>query len=294
MRRIRVIILVLIVLVIASATVLFFIGAFRPKSAGLQIETNPESSVFIDEVLVGRTPYKDTRKPGEIVVKLIPDSFEKPLVPYETKINLIDGVETVISWNFGESYDLSSGEIVSFEKTANDEVELSVVSMPDSAQIQIDSQIKAFTPYKTSTLSQGEHELAVSADGFSEKSVRVRTLKGYKLTAVIKLEPSEEPIEEETPEEEVVEEKIIEVEILSTPTGFLRVREEPTTQSEEVGRVEPGEKYVFIEEDEESGWFKIEYEEGEEGWVSNTYSKKLEAEEEDTSDTTPTPTPDTE
>jgi len=289
-KRIRTIILVLVILIIASGTALFLVGAFRPKSAGLQIETNPESSVFIDDVLVGRTPYEETRKPGEVVVKLIPDSFEKPLVPYETKINLIDGVETVVSWNFRESYDLSSGEIVSFEKTNPDEVELSIVSMPDSAQIQIDDQIKAFAPYKTSTLSQGEHKLVVIADGFKEKIVRIRTLKGYKLTVVVKLEPSEEVVEEEITEEEITEEEVVEVEILSTPTGFLRVRVEATTQSEEVGRVEPGEKYLFIEEDEETGWFKIEYEEGQEGWVSNTYSKKVELEDDVDSNTTPTPT----
>ena len=76
------------------------------------------------------------------------------------------------------------------------------------------------------------------------------------------------------------------VEILSTPTNFLRVREEASTQSDEIARVTPGKKYVLLEEDEESDWVKIEYEEATEyeeaksGWVSGEYVKKVEADSE--------------
>jgi uncharacterized protein YgiM (DUF1202 family) len=81
------------------------------------------------------------------------------------------------------------------------------------------------------------------------------------------------------------------VEILSTPTGFLRVREEPSSLGKEIGQVEPGKNYVLVETDEKTGWFKIEYlpaqagEDGKVGWISNQYAKKLNS-----SVLSPTPT----
>ena len=108
----------------------------------------------------------------------------------------------------------------------------------------------------------------------------VRTYEGYKLTAVFKLAKLEEEKEETEKEpeesEEPEEEEKIEIEILSTSTGFLRVRKEASTLTEEVGQVEPGETYLVLEENESAGWYKIEYQEGEEGWVSGEYVKKLE------------------
>ena len=60
--------------------------------------------------------------------------------------------------------------------------------------------------------------------------------------------------------------------IQETPTGFLRVRKEPTVSSEEIGRVNPGETFTLIEE--KTGWYKIELKDKQEGWVSSQYAKK--------------------
>lgn len=302
-RRLKIVILGLVIVSLVIVLVFFLVGVFKEETAGIHIQTLPDSSVFIDGVQQGRTPYKETIRPGEVVIKLVPESFEKPLAPYETKINLISGVETVISWEFGESDEEGGGEIVSFEKANRGETSLSVVTIPDSAQVVIDGTVKTFAPYKTSSIIPGEHILVVSAQGYLDRSVRVKTYEGFKLTAAVKLAPSKEPPEEEEPSStglpageaeapEGEEEEKVWVEILSTPTGFLRVRAEPSTLGEEVARVEPGEKYLFIERDEKTGWFKIEYEEGKEGWVSNTYAKKIEEEEgaSPTPTTTSTPT----
>ena len=53
----------------------------------------------------------------------------------------------------------------------------------------------------------------------------------------------------------------------------MRVREEPTVSSDEIGRVEPGNKFIVL--DEAARWVKIEYEPGSEGWVSSTYTKEV-------------------
>lgn len=255
----------------------FLVGYFKPRKAGILIETTPTALVYIDGVQVGRTPYESTKTPSEIVVKLIPESLDKPLVPYETKVNLGAGIKTVIRKEFGESDETSAGEVISFEKAGAGETSLAVVSVPDSAQVSIDGQIKGFSPIKLTDISAGEHQIAVSAERFKERTFTVKTITGYKLTAIVKLAvnldlPKEEPRDEQPKEPE----KTYEVEILTTPNGFLRVRSEPTTTADELVKVKSGEKFKYVEEDSKTGWFRIEYEEGKEGWVSNNYAKKTE------------------
>jgi uncharacterized protein YgiM (DUF1202 family) len=300
-KKIRIVVLILVVLILVIFAVLFFVGYFRPKGAGILVESVPTSNVYIDGEQVGRTPYKETRSPGEIALRLVPDSFDEPLVPYVNRITLVSGVETVVRREFGSTDETSAGEVLSFEKVGGDEASLSVISTPDSAQIAINDTTRAFTPYKTSALTPGKHELRVSSSGYSERSISLKTFKGYKLTAIIQLSQSDLPQkEEEVVVEEGVEEEPEEIliEILSTPTDFLRVRSEPSTLGREVGQVEPGDQFVLLEEDEASGWFKIEFGEDEEGdvtktgWVSNQYAEKINEEsEEEVSTLTSTPSP---
>jgi hypothetical protein len=261
-------------------TTLFLIGFFNPQNAAFSINSNPRSTVYINGTRVGFTPYEGTRKAAEVTVRLIPQAGASPLAPYETKITLASGIKTVIRRDFGDTDETSSGEVVSFEKGAGGEVSLSVISIPDSAQVSLDGVSKGFAPVKTSKVSAGQHQLAVSAPGYTERTLTVQTYSGYKLTAFIKLAASLQPSSSPTPVPEV---KKTYVEILSTPTGFLRVRDNPATTGAEVGQVKPGEKYVLVEEDSASGWFKIEYATGKSGWVTNQYTKKIEE--------TATPTP---
>ena len=291
MKKLRTLSIILIVAGLILGIAFFVIGSLKPKSAGIVIETTPAANVFIDGEQVGRTPYDGTRKPGEITIKLIPESFEAPLAPFETKVTLIAGIETVVKREFGESDEASSGEIISFEKVGGKEASLAVVSIPDAAQISIDGSIRGFAPYKTSSIVPGEHQVKVYAPGFSEKSFSIGTVEGYKLTVVVKLKPNGEEVLSDEDDKAPEEPKQEEVEILSTPTGFLRVRSEPSTAGEEVAQVEPGDRFPYLDKDEDTGWFKIEYEDGEEGWVSNQYAKKVEDdEEEEAEEPSPSPT----
>ncbi|MBU0569322.1 SH3 domain-containing protein [Patescibacteria group bacterium] len=309
MRKFKAIGLTIFAIAVVVVVVFFLLGALKPKMAGIFIETNPASAVFINGVQVGRTPYRDTREPGEVVIKLIPESFQTPLAPYETKTSLVSGVETVIKRDFGEFESTSAGEIISFEKVSKDQTSLVVISIPNSAQLLIDGYQKSITPDKISSISEGEHILLISASGYLDRSVKVKTHTGYKLTAVIQLAMSDEETEqvEEKPDEEVVEEEVKpKVKILETSVGFLRVRNEPSTLGAEVGQVEPGDIFELLEIDEKTGWYKIEYlpaqtgEEGEEGlpaqagWISNQYAEELTEDELEVDSTTtlsPTPKP---
>lgn len=256
-----------------ALAVLFALGYFKPKKAGIRITSIPAAAVFINRNQVGRTPYEATQEAGEINLKLVPDSADKSLANFETRVLLSSGIKTVITRNFAETEALSSGEVVSFEKTAGVEASLAVVSDPDSAQIAIDGMPRGFAPYKTSALTKGQHQIGVSAPGYNERTLTVNTLTGYKLTAIVKLAVNEaavQPVPTATP---TPTPKNLMVKILQTPSGFLRVRAGPSIDSEEIGRVEPGQKYPLVEEDSQTGWFKIEYLTGQRGWVSNQYAQ---------------------
>src|SRR4030042_4316162 len=288
MRKIKIAFFVVLGIILILAATFFVVSLFKPKVAGIHIESTPAATIYIDDLKVGRTPYEKTQKPGEVVIKLVPDSFDLPLAPYETKVNLIAGVQTVITRFFGENDEQSSGEIISFEKIDKKQVSLAVVSVPDSAELLIDTNERAFTPHRTTSLLPGVHTLILRAEGYQERKVEVRTYEGYKLTAFIKLAKIDvgqgggEENREEVVEESVNKEKFGKVKILSTPTGFLRVRSEPSTLGHEVGTVEPEKIYNLLETDQSTGWYKIKFSQGasgeeKEGWISSQYAQIVES-----------------
>jgi len=64
------------------------------------------------------------------------------------------------------------------------------------------------------------------------------------------------------------------IKILDTPTGWLRARREPTSTSQEVVKVYPGEAYLLL--DEYGEWYKILYQDNIKAWISEQYSEKVE------------------
>lgn len=266
------IVLILSGLVLLIFGILFAVGFYKPQKTGILIETTPSALVFVNGIQLGETPYEATRSPGEISLKLVPESKDKILAPFETRISLSAGIKTIVKREFAETESLSSGEIVSFEKTGGTDASLAVISNPDSAQVSIDGTARGFAPYKTSSITLAEHQIAVSAPEYITRTMTVNTLSGYKLTAIVKLAPSFQanPSPTPTPAPKIM------IEILQTPGGFLRVREKPSTESKELARVNSGDKFDLIEEDAKAGWYKIEFLTGQFGWVSNQYAKEVE------------------
>lgn len=62
--------------------------------------------------------------------------------------------------------------------------------------------------------------------------------------------------------------------IKTTPTGWLRVRSEPSLNGAEITRVDQGGTYAVLEE--QTGWVKIRVSETSEGWVSADYVELVE------------------
>jgi len=288
--------IIAVVLILAGAGAIGF-GVFKylrsqKPNAVLRVDTTPPSLVYIDNIQVGQTPIEKIFKPGEITIKLIPTSTISALTTYQTKVHLTSQTITVIRRDFGDSDITSAGEVINLEPQPGKNASLAVItSIPDSASITLDGQPQGFTPILIPQVQAGDHQIVISAPGFTPRTISAKTVAGYKLNLNAKLAglPSEAP---RSPGEVGAKEgdatpsatlKKPYVEIKATPTGFLRVREKPDTKSQELGRVQPGDRYPLL--DKTTGWYLIKVDleatasglpAGRQGWVSAQYVDKFE------------------
>jgi len=292
---------------IAAVLGIFLLGMvlrvtiFNKRGSGaISISSTPKATVFIDGAEVGTTPYlNDKFQVGEHTVKLIPEDTNDSLVPWEGKVILNPNVLTVINRNLGSTIHDSSGEVIWLEKiNSKDKSSITVISFPDQAVVRIDGDPKGFSPITIDGINPGDYQVVVASPGYEEKTISANTVAGFKLIINIQLAKKVEGIEEATPSGEKLETtptptaKITPtskpspqptitnppkpyIKIKETPTGWLRVRTEPSTSATEAAKVKPGEMFPYLNE-EKNGWYKIEYEEDKEGWVSGAYAELIE------------------
>lgn len=277
MKKLRVVLLVIVVLAILVITGLFLIGYFSPKPGGIRIETTPSASVFINGNLVGETPFEGSYTAGTILLRLVPQGSSENLVPFETPITLVSGIQTAVGRTFGSSEESSSGYVISFEKTKSGVASLVVISQPSNAQVVIDGVPRGFSPYQISTISPAMHTISVKYPGFSDFSMTVKTEPNYRLTFYAKLGKGGDQGDQANNKSEKDVSNI--VTILDTPTGYLRVRTKPGGNGEEIAQVTPGETFPYLNTDLESGWVEIQYQasksgmpSGLTGWISGKYA----------------------
>lgn len=280
MKTLRVILVTVLTTAIIIGTGFFLIAYYRPKPAGIFVDSNPVSSVYINSSFAGKTPFQKTLDAGAIDLKMVPDTTDADLLPFETKITLVSGIQTVVRREFGKTEVESSGDIISFEKDTGRNTSLIVISTPDNAQVSLDGTPRGFSPYKNSTISPAEHQITVKAEGYLDRVMTVNTQAGFRLTLFAKLSKILQPSPSPTPTPSAN----LFVVILNTPTGYLRVRTEPGTKGEEMGQVKPGDKFPYLATDPATNWYKIQFEvpqpglpDGIIGWVSNQYSKEVDA-----------------
>lgn len=267
--------------------------------SALQISSTPKSTIFLNDKEIGKTPYYDEKVvAGEYTIKLVPDNSQ--YVTWESKIKLNSEVLTVINRDMGLTEETSAGEILNLEKiSVNDTSDVSIVTTPNLANVKFDNQDQGQSPVLIKNTTPSDHVISVSLPGYIDKNIKIKTVARYKLNASIQLasitanmpdlktegvtatssaKPSSSPSSSATtkptpkPSEGPVTDpnKVL---ILDTPTGWLRVRVEPSLNATESGKVNPGEKYPYISE--QTGWVKIEFQTGKEGWVSSQYVKKI-------------------
>lgn len=280
-RKIISVFLALFGLGIIGYTILYFLGLFKSQDSGVLIESNLQSTVYINSIEVGTTPFETNMAPDIVSIKIKPLDQSKIYDEYETRIKLVSGVRTIIKRDFDENEDYTSGAVVSFEKIGSQDSFLTVVSIPDKIQVRVDEKYYGNSPLRI-PLVAGDHKLKVSLDGYEEKEFDIKVYKGYKLTAAIKLAKIKNINNENVVIEDQIK-KFSQIKINKNQVGFLRVRSGASTGFPEVGQVKPDEVYDILEEGEHGKWFKIKFGEVSgawpvapvEGWVSGEFVTKI-------------------
>ncbi|MFH2019481.1 MAG: PEGA domain-containing protein [bacterium] len=265
------------------------------KPAGLEVSSTPSTTVFLDGKNVGTTPYSDHNlKPGKYTVKLIPTTSDVTAQPWETQVELIPQVTTIVNRIFATSEVNAEGYVLQLLKVAGDKTYLSVISDPDTVNLTLDGKPQGFTPVTMLEISPGSHQLDLVSPGYKPQQLSVSGENGYNLIVNVKLSPVEitltpvstatpsaSPDVDSTPSASLVPSPSSSaspstlpppyVIIKETGTGWLRIRAEASGTSEELGKVDVGEKLKYLNETTETGWMKVEFE-GKPGWLSGKYA----------------------
>ncbi|MCG2692215.1 PEGA domain-containing protein [Microgenomates group bacterium] len=283
------------------ALIVFLIGRTLPgrKKSALSVSTTPQATIFLDGEFLGQTPYYNEKlKPGDYVLKIVPESSGQALNPWEGRVTLSPGILTVVNRELGLTQDDSSGEILSFEPSADkNATSISIVTTPDGAVVNLDGEPKGFAPISLDKITEGDHILLITSPGYQDKTIKAKTVKGNKLIVSVQLaraaaapvvdaetqqeatpaaSPKVSPKPSASPKTATGSAGMVRpyVQIDSPDTGWVRVRTEASTAGEELTKVDHDQSFPLI--DEKSGWYQIEYETGKNGWISGKYAEKFE------------------
>lgn len=277
MRKALLILIPLLFAILLFLAVQFYLSRNAGKGA-LQVTATPQATVYLNGKSIGKTPLckcevQDMLAVGDYTLRVVPIQTELPAL--QEKITIGKSVLTVVDRTFGQGT-TSEGSIITL--SPNDDkkaASLLLVSTPDKVAVTIDNSDVGTTPLLLKNVTESDHEIKVTKSGYREKTVRIRTIKGYKLTASITLGIDVNDIiatPTPTASPSATPSLTNKVTILQTPTGFLRVRASASTSGAEIGRLSPGEIVDFVSEDE--GWYEIKLSTGKTGWISAQYAAK--------------------
>jgi len=289
MKRKLIVLGVLLLLFAVFVLVRFFVFDNPGTTGRLKVLSSPTAGIFIDNVAMGKTPYETRLKPGEYMIKLIPEGEDTQTVSWSGKVTVRENALTYVSREMGTTELTSAGEIltiVKMEKSSKGETgQVSIETEPTGAIVFLDNDEKGVAPLILDEVVPGDHELAVYLPGFFRRSQKINVVEGHVVKTMFKLglDKTYKTLEAELEENKKEASKSAEVSevkntdakisksltILETPTGFLNVREDPSTSGKKVTEVSPGDEFVYTEES--GGWYLIKTKEGEEGWVFGDY-----------------------
>jgi hypothetical protein len=217
---------------------------------------------------------------GDYTIRMLPT--KGGLSEFQEKVTISEGVLTVVDRKFAKD-SLSEGSVISLTPLSDKKAtELLVASLPEGTTVFLDSNKIGNTPILFKNPTESDHTLKITKNGYKDKIIRIRTPLGYKLTVAAYLSINSDLSADQnasasatqsstgTPTPSPTPLSGTTVLILDTPTGFLRVRD--SIGGAEIGRVNPGEEYKYM--DEREGWFEIKLNDGTTGWISNQFAKK--------------------
>src|SRR3989338_5941782 len=149
-------ILVIILFLLAIGFVIYRL-LFKGQGgiAGLKVISEPNSSIYLDEKFIGKTPFEGRQASGEFIIKLVPENSYSGNVSWQDKIVLTSGALTYIKKELGSNDLISGGEVVYLDAIAGDETQITVSSTPDASVVSIDGIEKGITPLNL-PISEGE------------------------------------------------------------------------------------------------------------------------------------------
>ena len=108
--------LVLILLFAGFVAVRFFVFDKQNEYGKLKITSSPGASVFINNMIIGKTPFEDKYKIGEYLLKLIPEGTSTETASWNGKVMINKNALTYVNRELGSSDITSAGEIFSTSK----------------------------------------------------------------------------------------------------------------------------------------------------------------------------------
>lgn len=232
------------------------------QKAGVKIMTTPENAeVSLNGEVSGETPFVDENlKPGIINVRLKSD-----FTSWVRDIKLINGTVTIINRELAEDEASSSGEILTLSEGGG----ANIISDPEGAEVEIDGKANGKTPTFVN-LGAGEHIFVLSKTGYLKRSIKALIPTGFTLGLSVDLALSELDLSNIAAPSITITEKL---KVLSTPTGFLRVRDKPKLTGKEIARVLEGDELILLED--LNSWKQVRLTDGKEGYVSSEYVEKI-------------------
>ncbi|MBP8591514.1 PEGA domain-containing protein [Candidatus Shapirobacteria bacterium] len=265
-----------IILVLLGVIFYFFRNQILGKNGLLEIDTQPQTIIFINDQQAGETPFKKELTVGEVAIKIFAKDgdFSQPLWE-KNRVKINPHTLTLINYNFQDEFPYQSGEMLTLSPISQkNSATLKIITHPNQAIVNIDGQTKGYTPLFLEKIESGQHIVEISKAGYRNYVLKLNLNAGYELECQIKLAAEKEekkgeealPSAAPAPRQETVK-------ILPTPNGWLKVRQGPGTSFPEIARVNSGEEFPVLEE--KTGWFKIKTKEGQEGWISGQYASPV-------------------
>jgi hypothetical protein len=292
----------LLLCVIAGIGIMIKLYVYDRQTAlegNLQIVSVPESSVFVNAEAMGRTPFNHALKPGMYDVKLIPLATDQiasvSAMSWQGKVEITSRQYTFVRRELNNTEIESAGEILTLRTSdlppAEGTGDIEIFTEPAGAIVSLDGEDVGVSPHIIRGVTIGGHEISLYQPKFKRRTIQIKVESGgyttvlrtalgldvdfdkkYELARLLEASgsarlPSVAPISP-TP---TGPPKPTKVKVLDTPTGYLRVRAQPSLAGDELTRVKPGESYPYL--DEQQSWVKIKLTD-KEGWVSGEYVKK--------------------
>lgn len=264
-----------LIAVLIFFSITFFLNRETGKGA-LRVTSLPQSKVYLENKLIGATPFcacdlTQMLPVGNYTIKLVPVDVD--FKPFEEKIAINKYTLTVVDRTFANNGG-SNGSIISLIPLSDEEdAQILVVSFPDKANVFLDGNPVGITPLLLNKVSESDHDLRLTLNGYQDKTLEIKTALGFQLNSLVFLGIKPDlstPIEASDSAVPIATSVLI----LDTPTGFLRVRETNSVYSAEIGQVKPGESYQLVGEKDD--WLEIKFSspEAKLGWINSQYAIK--------------------